>query len=120
MRFEDVEAFVIPFVKSKVGSVTVASKVPNPRPGTFVRAWVNGGAAINPVLERVVITVDCWAPSIVQASQLASAVREGFFRSTVHPLVRRVEEITRPYSQPDETSDRYRFSVALTIRATRH
>lgn len=117
MRLPDVEAFVIPFVKSKVGSVTVASKVPNPRPGKFVRAWVNGGAALSRIHERVQVTVDCWGASPVEASQLAQDVRHAFLNDSVHRLVKGVEEVTRPYYAPDETSDRYRATYALIVRA---
>jgi len=119
MVLPDVEAFIIPFVKAQVGAVSVSTKVPNPRPATFVRAWVNGGAAVNRVLERVQVTVDCWAPSQVAASQLAQNVRTAFLNATVDPLVRGVEEVTRPYSQPDETSERYRATYALMVRAQR-
>src|SRR5690606_10522532 len=119
MRFADVEAFIIPFIKAVVGSVPVGTKVPNPRPATFVRAFVNGGAAVNRVLERVQITVDCWAPNQPAASALAGQIRSAFFNSPVHNLVRGVEEVSRPMSTPDEASDRYRFTIALMVRATR-
>lgn len=119
MRLPDVEAIVVPFVKSKVGSIAVGSKVPNPRPASYVRVWVNGGAAVNRILERVQVTVDCWGASPVAASTLAQDVRHAFLNDTVHALVKGVEEVTRPYYQPDETSDRYRATYALLVRAKR-
>lgn len=109
----------MPFIKSKVGAVQVRTRVPNPRPVEFVRAWVNGGAAVNRVLERVQITVDCWGASSVSASALAGTVRHAFLNDPVHALVRGVEEVTRPYYAPDESSDRYRATYALMVRAGR-
>lgn len=114
------EAMILPFIRARVPGITVATKVPNTRPITFVRAWVNGGAAINRVLERVQVTVDVWAPSTVEASDLAADIRHGFLNdASTLPLVRGVEEVTRPYSAPDEASERYRATYALLVRAKR-
>lgn len=118
VKFEDVEGFIIPFIKSYT-SEHVGTKVPAARPATFVRAWVNGGAAINRVLERVQVTVDCWAPSTTAASELAGTIRHAFLNDKIHDLVRGVEEVTRPYSAPDEASERYRATYALMVRAKR-
>ena len=115
----DVESMVLPFIRT-VTSAKVATKVPATRPATFVRAWANGGSAVNRVLERVQITVDVWAPSTTDASLLAGAIRNRFLNDyTDMPLVRGVEEVTRPYYAPDETSDRYRLTIALMVRAKR-
>ena len=121
MRFADVEALVVPFIKARTGSVPVATKVPATRPATFVRCWVNGGAAVNRVLEDVQVTVDVWAPSQPAASQLAGTIRSAFLHDAqaAMPLVRGVSEVTRPYSHPDETSERYRATYSLRVRATR-
>ncbi len=120
MRFVEVEAMVRAFILPRVDGVPVATKVPNPRPAMFVRAWVNGGSAVNRVLERVQITVDAWAPSTVAASELAGVIRHAFLHDAAElKLVRSVEEVTRPYSAPDETSERYRATYALMVRATR-
>jgi len=120
MKLIGVEAMVLPFIRGLVPGVTVATKVPTTRPKTFVRAWVNGGAAVNRVLERVQITVDVWAPSTVAASDLSDDIRNGFLGGyTGMPLVRGVEEVTRPYYAPDESSDRYRATYALMVRAQR-
>jgi hypothetical protein len=120
MRFADVEAMVLPFIEAHVGDAKVGTKVPNPRPARFVRAWVTGGSAENRVLERVQVTVDVWATSTVAASDLLADIRHGFLNSyTLMPLVRGVEEVTRPYYVPDGDLDRYRMTVALMVRAAR-
>lgn len=111
---------VKPFIAARVGGAKVGTKVPNPRPASFVRAWVTGGSAVNRVLERVQITVDVWAASTTAASTMIGDIRHGFLNDyTDMPLVRGVEEITRPYFNPDGDIDRYRFTVALMIRAGR-
>lgn len=121
MRFADVEAAVIPFIKARAGGAPVSTKVPATRPATFIRAWANGGAAINRVLEDVQVTVDVWAPSQPAASALAATMRTAFLNDlqAAFPLVRGVSEVTRPYSHPDETSERYRATYSLRVRATR-
>lgn len=111
---------MLPFIRTVVPGVTVATKVPADRPAVFVRAWVNGGAAVNRVLERVQVTVDVWAPSTTAAAELAADIRTAFLGGyTSMPLVRGVEEVTRPYSVPDEVSERYRATFALMVRAAR-
>ena len=120
MRFADAESLVLTFIKAHIGSTEIGTKVANPLPTKYVRAWVNGGSASNRVLERVQITVDVWAGSTVDASDLIGDIRHAFLNEyTQMPLVRGVEEITRPYFNPDGDRDRYRFTVALMVRAKR-
>lgn len=120
MKFADVETMVLAFIKGHIGSVKAGTKVPNPLPAQYVRAWANGGGAVNRVLERVQVTVDVWAGSTLAASELAGDIRHGFLNdSALMPLVRGVEEVTRPYFVPDGGRDRYRFTVALMVRASR-
>lgn len=118
--FVDPEAMLLPFIRAYAPGVTVATKVPAKRPATFVRAWVSGGSAVNRVLEEVFITVDVWAPSTTAAAALAEAIRHGFLNyASTMPLVRGVDEVARPYSNPDQASDRYRATYGLMVRATR-
>lgn len=121
MRFPDVDAMVLAFLEDRV-TQPIHTTVPEDRPATFVRAWRNGGAAINRVLETATVTVDAWAPDSVEAHDLASDLRHLFLNEyNAMPLVRRVDEISGPYSIPDPESGspRYRFSVSLTVRAHR-
>ncbi len=121
MKFPDSEATVGTFLRARV-SVPVVSKVPATRPTKFVRVWRTGGAALNRVLDRPIITVQAWAPDDGQASELANACRQLLFNDyTVMPLVRGVEEVTGLYFDPDPATgvDRYTFSVQLQARAAR-
>lgn len=120
MQLPEVEGeIVLPFVQGVVAPVKAATLVPAKRPQKFVRVWVNGGAAINRILERVVVTVDYWAPTTAEAAAGAGDIRHAFLNTQIHALVKGVEEITRPYSEPDETSERYRATYALLVRAKR-
>lgn len=122
MRFADAEALAVAFLKTVVAPVKVATKVPNPRPALFVRAYRTGGAAVNRVLEEAQITVDAEAPDTVAAFDLASKCREAFLNDySQMPLVRSANEVGGLYYSPDPATNipRYRFTVGLMIRAGR-
>lgn len=120
----DVEAIVVAFLNGVVVP-PVSTRVPNPRPAAFVRAWRTGGAATSRVLERAQITVQAWGSNsadTVAASDLAQACRTALFNEyTGMPLVRGVEEIAGLYSDPDPATGiaRYTFTVTLMVRARR-
>lgn len=117
----DVEALVGSFLRARL-PVPVSTKVPNPRPARFIRAWRTGGAASNRVLEEAQVTVTCAASNSVQASDDARAARSLLMNEyTAMPLVRGVEEVSGPYSDPDPDTngDRYSFTVRLRVRAAR-
>lgn len=122
MRFPDVDAMVLSFLTARCAPTPVHVAVPRDRPAEFIVTRRNGGAATNRVLDVPTVTVDVWAPSSVQAADLAEDARGAFLHHyTDMPLVRAVEEITGPYSVPDPESGaaRYRFSMRLTVRAAR-
>ena len=119
--FADAEALVVQFLEGLLGDVPVATKVPNPRPATFVRAWRTGGAAVNRVLDRPLITVQAWGPDSVTASKLAGRCRDMMLSASGRiPLVRLAGEPTGLYFDPDPDTgcDRYTFTHQLSVRAT--
>lgn len=119
--FRDPETMVGAFLRSRLVP-PVSTKVPNPRPARFIRAWVTGGSSINRVVERVHVTVTCAADNTVTASDDARAARYALLNEyTAMPLVRGVEDISRPYYDPDPDTggDRYSFTVRMTIRGAR-
>lgn len=116
--FPDVEAMVGAFLRSRL-TVPVSTKVPNPRPARFVRAWRTGGTALNRVVELAQVTVTCAAANSIQASDDARAVRFALQNEyTAMPLVRGVEEVSGPYYDPDPDTggDRYSMTFRLAIR----
>lgn len=117
----DAEALVVAFL-TPLASVHVGTKVPDPRPASFVRVWRTGGAAVNRILDRPFITVQAWAADEVAASELARKCRQALFDGyTGMPLVRGVVETAGPYSDPDPSTGipRYSFTHQLSIRAHR-
>ncbi|MDF2578438.1 MAG: hypothetical protein K0S49_17 [Microbacterium sp.] len=122
MSFVDAEAMVLAFLTDALDGVPVHTTVPDARPAKFVRMWRNGGAAVNRVVDRPQITVEAWSADSADAAELANHCRDLLLGSSAAmPLVRGVTEITGPYSAPDEATEtpRYRFTVALTVRAKR-
>ncbi len=122
MSLPDVDGLAVAFLRPVVAPVSVSTKVPNPRPATFVRAYRTGGAAVNRVLEEAQITVDAEAATTVAAFELASKCREAFLNDyTAMPLVRGAREVGGLYFAPDPDTNipRYRFTVALMVRSAR-
>lgn len=122
MRFPDVEALVVAFLKPVVNPVKVATAVPKSRPASFVRVYRTGGSALNRVLEEAQITVDVWATDAITASELAQDCRWALLNeSTPMPLVRGVNEVGGLHftPDPDTNTPRYRFTVGLMVRAGR-
>jgi hypothetical protein len=122
MRFPDVDAMVRAFLLPHVNPVPVHVSVPSSRPAEFIVARRNGGAALNRVVDQPVVTVDAWAKTSVRASELAEDARQAFHNHYADmPLVHGVEEVTGPYSVPDDESKspRFRFTVRLSARASR-
>lgn len=121
MRFPDIEADVIAFLETRV-DVPVTLAVPADRPDSFLRVWRNGGFARNRIVDVANITVEAWAADDAAASELARQAREALLSDyTAMPLVRGVAEVVGPYFTPDPDSEtpRYRFTEALTVRASR-
>lgn len=119
--FPDVEAMVGAFLRARVVP-PVSTKVPNPRPKRYVRAWRTGGAAVNRILDAPIVTVSCTAATSVAASDDARAARRALLNEyTAMPLVRSVEEVTGLYydPDPDTNEDRYTFSIRLRVRGAR-
>lgn len=122
MRFPDVAVMVREFLLPHLSPVTVHTDVPSTRPPVFVRVWRTGGAAVNRVVERPLITVQAWAASSVAASELAGDCRMLLLNgSPSMPLVRDIEEVTGPYADPDPASGapRCTFTVQYSVRAKR-
>lgn len=121
VEFADAEKLARDFLDPRTES-PVATKVPDPRPERFTRAWRSGGAAQNRLVDQPIITVSCTAPDSVTASADANAARAAFLNEySAMPLVRRVEEVSGVYfdPDPDTNEDRYSFSVRMTVRGRR-
>lgn len=121
-RFLDVEAMVLTFLGDNIDDAAIVTSIPEDRPSRFVRLWRNGGPAVNRVMDRPILTIEAWDADTPAAAALANRCRNLLLGGyTAMRFVRRVEEITGPYAIADEETEspRYRFSVALIVRAAR-
>lgn len=123
MILPDVEALVVAYLTDRLGDVTVAVKVPNPRPSPLVRVWRTGGPATNRVLDEAQITVQAWATTTLAAADLAGTCRDLLLAAANRdaiPLLRRAEDVSGTYYDPDPdvTDARYTATLRLAVRAT--
>lgn len=120
--FTDIEADVRQHLLAVAydAGATVHTRVPNPRPATFLRVWRTGGAAINRVLDAPLITVQSWAATDKVASDNANAARDALLNNSAEmTLVRGVEEVTGPYYDPDPVSGATRYTFTMRLRVKR-
>lgn len=117
----DAELLTTTYLRAAVGPAPVSTKVPNPRPATFVRVWRTGGAARNRVVDYAQMTVECWGADKPTANGLArqahAAILDAASMAGI-PLCRRVESGSLYYDpDPDTAAERYTFTAFLTLRA---
>lgn len=121
--FPDPEALLVAYLGG-VLAVPVATKVPNPRPASFVRLARIGGNRRDLVTDMPVLVVECWAASEPDASDLATLARAhvaALAQETVNgAYVRSVEEVGGPVPFPDPVSGspRYQFTVRLSLKGS--
>lgn len=121
MSFPDVEQMLRDFLAADTGQ-KVETEIPGTRPAVFTHLWRSGGGALSRVLEKPIITITAWDVSATAAHDRLQECRDALLnRSGGMPLVRRVEEITGPYWDPDPDSNlpRYSMNVRPTVRAQR-
>ncbi|SDP09205.1 hypothetical protein SAMN04515671_2918 [Nakamurella panacisegetis] len=104
--------------------VTVAGRIPNPRPARLIRVAVTGGPGrVSLVVASPILTFDCWAESDPAASDLASLVAALVLampdRYTGPAVLYSATELSFPAEQPDPDtgSPRYVWSAQVAMRA---
>lgn len=119
--FPDVEGLLVRYLPDLVG-VDVSTRVPNPRPASFVRVKRVGGTSPNRITDAALVVVECWASDEVEASYLGRLTRAHVFAlaQTSHDgdYVRRVREVGGLQAFPDPVSEtpRYQFTVQIDTR----
>lgn len=110
----NVEAAIVQYLASRL-SVPVSTNVPSQRPASFVTVERTGGEASYGVIDRPQVTLDMWAETDYEASELAYEVdgimhgitaQPGFFSASRNSM----------YHSPDLESGtpRYRATWNLT------
>lgn len=123
--FPDVVAITIDYLKAQLAdrgpAVSVTSKVPNPRPATFVVVRRLGGIRLNLVVDDAQVTIESWANDDDEAHDLAQLCRGLVFamRGTVQDgtAVYRVGELAGPQDLPDPPSSQSRYVHNVQIAA---
>lgn len=121
MKIRNAEAVVIAALKAQPAiTVDVATRVPNPRPASFIRVNRIGGVQINMVQERPIILIECWGATETAAWLLcmtAHEALEGRDPLEVNGVELMDREVTSPvnYPDPSTSSPRYQFQLQTTI-----
>lgn len=121
--FPDAEALLVAYLGGLL-AVPVSTKVPNPRPASFVRLRRVGGARRDLVTDSPVLVFECWAATETEAERLAATARAhvgALEQTTVSGVyVRSVEEVGGPVPFPDPATDtpRYQFTARLNLKGS--
>lgn len=114
------EALVGAYLRGHLGGVPVSSKTPNPRPVEFVKVWRTGGAARNRVYGDAQITVECWAATKGDASELARTAQAYIMNAATAegiPECRKADVLSLYYDpDADGQAERYTFTCVLRMR----
>jgi hypothetical protein len=119
LRLANLEEGLVAYLNGLLAPA-VSTRVPNPRPVSFVRVGRVGGDQINMAQERAVVLVECWAATAPAAWALA---REA------HGLLAGREPLEIPgaelssrslsspvnYPDPATTSPRYQFTMTAAV-----
>lgn len=118
----DVEKAFVAYLNAAL-TPSVSTRVPNPRPASFVRVQVIGGDTIGPALDAPRLLVECWGSDqgaawtlARQAWALVSAARAAWVGDVwVSGLT-----VSRPvnFPDPDTSSPRYQFTADLRVAMT--
>ena len=120
----DVELAAVTYLRSKLGTLTdkVATRVPTTMPARMVRVSLTGGAREDVASEQVQLTVECWAGTDVEASNLARTALAHMFAANGTTAggvwVRRVANVggVQFFPDPDTAKPRYQFTVRWHVR----
>jgi len=111
----DIEALLLNVLKP-LGRVS--TKIPNPRPDTFIRVSSAGGGG-DRFFDDASMLIEAWAPSTVAASELARNARNSL-NDARFDVVSGWQlygiDCAYPVFFPDETSDRYQFLANVRVR----
>ncbi|MFI8853684.1 hypothetical protein ACIGW3_26310 [Streptomyces sp. NPDC053499] len=124
IAFPDGVAVVIDYLRSRLADhgwpVPVGTRVPDPRPPSFVRLERVGGTRRDLVTDGPRLTVECWGPTEEAAADLATVARALVFAlpGWRGAAVYAVADVGGPNTSPDPVSDQPRvvFSVEAEMR----
>lgn len=121
IAFPDVEALLVRVLGPLLG-VPVSTRVPNPRPDSFVRVSRVGGSRRDLITDQALVVVEGWALTEPEASALTARAQAYVFAlaQTSHDgdYVRAVRDAggLRSFPDPLTESPRYQFTVQIDTR----
>lgn len=113
---------MVSYFKPLVG-VPVSTKVPNPRPASFLRPYRIGGVRVNMAQERALFNIEAWGADGVAAFELAQLAwslldaADGEFLAPGVWLADGSSGLASPVSNddPDSGQARYQFTANVTV-----
>lgn len=100
-------AFLTAAFAARSETVTVSTRVPNPRPSKLVRVTRTGGGRINVGMDAPQVLFECWGPTDYESSELARITR-----ALVGTMESFGSEFGSVVNYPDgEGLPRYQFAV---------
>ena len=116
-----VEQALVSYLSPMVG-VGVSTRVPNPRPASFVRVTRIGGSVLSIGQSRVRVLVECWGGTDAAAWALCATAWDAVWDSDEVPEIRPGVEVMdadleEPVNFPDPASGsaRYQFLASLVV-----
>lgn len=119
VTFVDVVALVVDYLNDNL-TPSVYTRVPNPRPDTFVRVQRTGGTSSSLRVDDATVVVESWALKDEDAYTLAASVRSLLhaLASTSHnsTQIYRVDEFSGPGLLPDPVSNHARYTQTFVVQ----
>lgn len=112
--FPDAEKAVRDYLLQRMAGTKIATRVPNPRPGSWLRVMRTGGARENRFVDRPQITVEGWALNEDDAARLLNDARA--WLNAADGQIFGVEEVGGPANLPDPTTAQIRYTMTLWLR----
>lgn len=120
--FHDAEAVLIAHLTEVLNGVPVSSRVPNPRPETFVRLTRVGGGRRDLVTDSPMVVFECWSDDEDTASDLGALVRAHVWAMRSEDVqgvsIGRITEVggLQAYPDPATETPRYQFTASIDMR----
>lgn len=116
----NLEALLVSLLGARLADVSVATRVPNPRPDSFVRVQRIGGDERNIIQERPTLLVECWGRTDLEALLLARrcwSELQGPDEVQFNGVELQERRLTSPVNFPDPTTSlpRYQFTLQTTV-----
>lgn len=123
VMFDDIEKILVGWLPARLAAhglpVPVSTRIPQPRPASFVRVLAIGGARRNLIADAPNISVEAWAGTETAASLLARTTRsliESMAGLIVDgTTVRRSRDLSVPVNLPDPTTAQTRYTFTGTL-----